>query len=35
MAGLAAAIDAAEARLRAAVPITQVIYVEPDLFRED
>ncbi|MCY4629868.1 MAG: cation diffusion facilitator family transporter [bacterium] len=35
VAGLAAAIDAAEARLRAAVPITQVIYVEPDLFRED
>ncbi len=35
VAGLAAAINAAEARLRAAVPITQVIYVEPDLFRED
>lgn len=31
MAGLASAIDATEARLRAAVPITQVIYLEPDL----
>ena len=27
--------DVAEARLRAAVPVTQVIYIEPDLFRED
>ena len=31
MAGLAGAIDAAEARLRAAVPIVQLIYIEPDL----
>lgn len=29
---VARAIDAAEARVRAAVPIAQVIYVEPDLF---
>ncbi len=33
MAGLASAVDATEARLRAAVPITQVIYIEPDLLR--
>ena len=35
MAGLASAVDATEARLRAAVPITQVIYIEPDLLREE
>lgn len=29
--GVAAAIDAAEARVRAAVPIARVIYLEPDL----
>ncbi len=33
MAALASAIDATEARLRAAVPVTQIIYVEPDLLR--
>ncbi len=33
MQGLASAVDATEARLRAAVPIAQVIYVEPDLLR--
>jgi cation diffusion facilitator family transporter len=31
--GLARAIDAAETRIRAAVPIARVIYVEPDLYR--
>jgi cation diffusion facilitator family transporter len=31
---VATAIDAAEARVRAAVPIARVIYVEPDLYRE-
>jgi cation diffusion facilitator family transporter len=31
-AAVAAAIDAAEARTRAAVPIARVIYLEPDLF---
>jgi divalent metal cation (Fe/Co/Zn/Cd) transporter len=30
---IAAAIDAAEARVRAAVPIARVIYLEPDLDR--
>jgi len=30
---LAAAIDEAEARVRAAVPIAQVIYIEPDVHR--
>ena len=30
---LAAAIDATEARIRAAVPIARVVYLEPDLFR--
>jgi cation diffusion facilitator family transporter len=30
---LAAAIDTVEARIRAAVPIARVIYLEPDLFR--
>ena len=35
MAGLAVAINDAESRLRAAVPLTQVIYVEPDLLHED
>ena len=29
--GLAAAIDACEARIRAAVPIASRIYIEPDL----
>ncbi len=29
------AIDAAEARVRAAVPIARVIYVEPDVYRSD
>ena len=33
MQGLASAVDATEASLRAAVPIAQVIYVEPDLLR--
>jgi len=32
---LARAIDAAEARVRAAVPIARVIYVEPDVYRPD
>jgi cation diffusion facilitator family transporter len=31
---VASAIDAAEARIRTAVPIARVIYVEPDLYRE-
>jgi cation diffusion facilitator family transporter len=31
---VAAAIDAAERRVRAAVPIAKVIYLEPDLYRE-
>lgn len=31
---VAAAIDAAEARVRAAVPATGLIYLEPDLYRE-
>ena len=31
---VAAAIDAAEARIRAAVPIARVIYLEPDIDRE-
>ena len=30
---LARAIDAAEARVRAAVPIARVIYIEPDVYR--
>jgi cation diffusion facilitator family transporter len=30
---VAAAIDAAEARVRAAVPIARVIYLEPDIYR--
>jgi len=30
---IAGAIDAAEQRVRAAVPIAQVIYLEPDLYR--
>lgn len=30
---IAAAIDAAEARVRAAVPIAQLMYIEPDLYR--
>jgi cation diffusion facilitator family transporter len=32
---VAAAIDAAEQRVREAVPIARVIYLEPDLYRED
>jgi len=32
---VAAAIDAAEARVRAAVPIARVIYLEPDLRRPE
>ena len=32
---LARAIDAAEARVRAAVPIARVIYLEPDVYRSD
>ena len=35
MAGLAGAINDVEARLRAAVPMPQVIYVEPDLLRRE
>ena len=31
---VANAIDAAERRIRQAVPIAQVIYVEPDIYRE-
>jgi hypothetical protein len=31
---VAAGIDAAERRVRAAVPIAKVIYLEPDLYRE-
>jgi divalent metal cation (Fe/Co/Zn/Cd) transporter len=31
---VAAGIDAAERRVRAAVPIANVIYLEPDLYRE-
>ena len=31
---IAAGIDAAERRVRAAVPIANVIYLEPDLYRE-
>ena len=30
---IADAIDAAEDRIRAAVPIARVIYIEPDIFR--
>jgi hypothetical protein len=30
-AGIAAAIDDAETRIRAAVPLTCVIYIEPDI----
>lgn len=32
-AGIAATIDAAEARIRQAVPAAQVIYLEPDIYR--
>lgn len=32
---IAAAIDAAEARIRSAVPIARVIYLEPDLYRPE
>jgi cation diffusion facilitator family transporter len=31
--GIAEAIDAAERRIRAAVPIARVIYIEPDIYR--
>jgi cation diffusion facilitator family transporter len=34
-ADIAAAIDGAERRMRAAVPIARVIYIEPDIFRAD
>jgi cation diffusion facilitator family transporter len=33
-AGIAAAIDSAERRVRAAVPIAELIYLEPDLYQE-
>ena len=33
--GVAAAINAAEARVRAAVPIARVVYIEPDVFSDD
>jgi hypothetical protein len=32
---LAHAIDTVEARVRAAVPVARVIYLEPDLYRPD
>ena len=32
-ADVAAAIDAAERRIRTAVPIARVIYIEPDIYR--
>jgi cation diffusion facilitator family transporter len=35
IAGLAASIDAIEVRVRAAVPTARVIYIEPDLYREE
>lgn len=35
IAEVAAAIDAAEKRIRAAVPIARAIYLEPDLYRSD
>jgi divalent metal cation (Fe/Co/Zn/Cd) transporter len=34
-ASIARAIDAAEVRIRAAVPIARVIYLEPDIRRPD
>jgi cation diffusion facilitator family transporter len=34
-ADIAAAIDGAERRMRAAVPLARVIYIEPDIFRAD
>jgi divalent metal cation (Fe/Co/Zn/Cd) transporter len=34
-ADLAAGIDAAEARIRSAVPIAETIYLEPDVYRPD
>jgi cation diffusion facilitator family transporter len=34
LAGVAAAIDDAESRVRAAVPTARLIYLEPDLYRE-
>ncbi|SLJ82618.1 cation transporter [Mycobacteroides abscessus subsp. abscessus] len=33
IAAVAAAIDGAEARVRAAVPAARIIYLEPDLYR--
>jgi divalent metal cation (Fe/Co/Zn/Cd) transporter len=33
VAGVAAAIDAAEVRVRAAEPLARVMYLEPDLYR--
>ncbi|WP_282777800.1 MULTISPECIES: hypothetical protein [unclassified Nocardia] len=33
IAEIAAAIDDAEARVRAAVPIAKIMYLEPDLYR--
>ncbi len=32
---VAAAIDAAESRVRAAEPSARVIYLEPDIYRDD
>jgi hypothetical protein len=32
---VARAIDVIEARVRAAVPIARVVYLEPDLYRSD
>jgi hypothetical protein len=34
IAEIAAGIDAAETRVRAAVPAARIIYLEPDLYRE-
>jgi divalent metal cation (Fe/Co/Zn/Cd) transporter len=35
VAAVAQAIDVVEARIRAAVPIARVIYLEPDLYRSE
>jgi len=32
---IAATIDAAEARIRGALPIARIIYLEPDIYRDD
>ena len=32
---IAATIDAAEARIRGALPIARIIYLEPDIYRAD